>query len=84
MLFFHIQTKRYVVVELKRSAFTPEAAGKPNFYVNVVDDHFASTTRRATIGLLLCRPRSDVVVRYALSGAVTPMAVAGYTLADSP
>ncbi|MSY12384.1 MAG: DUF1016 family protein, partial [Actinobacteria bacterium] len=84
LLFFHIPTKRYVVVELKRSVFTPEAAGKLNFYVNVVDDQLRTEHEAATIGLLLCRTRSDVVVRYALSGVATPMAVAGYTLADLP
>ena len=84
LLFFHIPTKRYVVVELKRSAFTPEAAGKLNFYVNVVDDQLRTASEASTIGLLLCRTRSDVVVRYALSGVATPMAVAGYTLADLP
>lgn len=84
LLFFHIPTKRYVVVELKRSVFTPEAAGKLNFYVNVVDDQLRTEHEAATIGLLLCRTRSDVVVRDALSGVVTPMAVAGYTLADLP
>lgn len=84
LLFFHIPTKRYVVVELKRGVFTPEAAGKLNFYVNVVDDQLRSLGEAATIGLLLCRTRSDVVVRYALSGLATPMAVAGYRLADLP
>ncbi len=73
-----------MVVELQRSAFTPEAAGKLNFYVNVVDDQLRTANEASTIGLLLCRTRSDVVVRYALSGVATPMAVAGYTLADLP
>ena len=63
---------------------TPEAAGKLNFYVNVVDDQLRTEHEAATIGLLLCRTRSDVVVRYALSGVATPMAVAGFTLADLP
>ncbi len=38
LLFFHIPSKRYVVIELKRTEFTPEAIGKLHFYVNVVDD----------------------------------------------
>lgn len=84
LLFFHIPTKRYVVVELKRSAFTPEALGKLNFYVNVVDDQLRTEHEAATIGLLLCRTHTEVVVRYALSGVTTPMAIAGYTLADLP
>lgn len=38
LLFVHIPTRRYVVIELKRAGFTPEAVGKLNFYVNVVDE----------------------------------------------
>jgi predicted nuclease of restriction endonuclease-like (RecB) superfamily len=32
-----------------------------------------------TVGILMCAGRNDTVVRYALSGAAQPMAVAGYT-----
>jgi predicted nuclease of restriction endonuclease-like (RecB) superfamily len=37
-----------------------------------------------TIGLLLCRTRNEIVVRHALSGVATPMAVGGYRLAELP
>ncbi len=84
LLFFHIPTKRYVVLELKRSTFSPEAIGQLNFYVNVIDDQLRRDDERATVGLLLCTSRDDNVVRYALSGVSTPMAVAGYTLGDLP
>jgi len=84
LLFFHIPTKRYVVLELKRSPFTPEAIGKLNFYVNVIDDQLRRGDERATVGLLLCTNRDDHVVRYALSGMSTPLAVAGYTLGELP
>ena len=84
LLFFHIPTKRYVVLELKRRRFTPEAVGKLNFYVNVVDDVLRSENENPTIGLLLCRTRNEIVVRYALSGVATPMAIAGYRLAELP
>lgn len=84
LLFFHIPTKRYVVLELKRTEFTPEAIGKLNFYVNVVDDRLRGDGENPTIGLLLCTGRTERVVRYTLSGIATPMAVAGYRLADLP
>lgn len=84
LLFFHIPSKRYVVLELKRTEFTPEAIGKLNFYGNVVDDRLRGDGEHATIGLLLCTGRHESVVRYTLSGIVTPMAVAGYRLADLP
>jgi predicted nuclease of restriction endonuclease-like (RecB) superfamily len=84
LLFFHIPTKRYLVLELKRGRFTAEAVGKLNFYVNVVDDLLRGDGENSTIGLLLCRTRNKVVVRYALSGVTTPLAVAGYRLAELP
>jgi predicted nuclease of restriction endonuclease-like (RecB) superfamily len=84
LLFFHIPTKRYIVLELKRRRFTAEAVGKLNFYVNVVDDLLRRDGENSTIGLLLCRTRNEVVVRYALSGVATPLAVAGYRLAELP
>jgi predicted nuclease of restriction endonuclease-like (RecB) superfamily len=84
LLFFHIPTKRYVVLELKRTEFTPEAIGKLNFYVNVVDDRLRRDGENPTIGLLLCTGRTESVVRYTLSGIATPRAVAGYRLTDLP
>ena len=36
------------------------------------------------MGILLCSDRNDTVVRYALSGAAQPMAVAGYTYDTLP
>jgi predicted nuclease of restriction endonuclease-like (RecB) superfamily len=84
LLFFHIPTRRYIALELKRRSFTPEAVGKLNFYVNVVDDLLRRDGENPTIGLLLCRTRNDVVVRYALSGVATPVAIAGYRLAERP
>lgn len=84
LLFFHIPSKRYVVLELKRTEFTPEAIGKLHFYVNVVDDRLRGDGEQATIGLLLCTGRTESVVRYTLSGIATPLAVAGYRLADLP
>jgi len=37
-----------------------------------------------TVGILMCADRDDTVVRYALSGAAQPTAVAGYTYDTLP
>ena len=37
LLFYHTRLKRYVVVELKATAFKPEHAGQLNFYLSAVD-----------------------------------------------
>jgi len=80
LLFFNIPQVRYVVVELKIAKFEPEFVGKLGFYIAAVDDRLRDPARHApTVGILMCAGRNDTVVRYALSGAAQPMAVAGYT-----
>jgi predicted nuclease of restriction endonuclease-like (RecB) superfamily len=80
LLFFNIAQVRYVVVELKIGKFEPEFAGKLGFYIAAVDDRLRDPARHApTVGILMCADRNDTVVRYALTGAAQPMAVAGYT-----
>jgi predicted nuclease of restriction endonuclease-like (RecB) superfamily len=84
LLFYHLHLYRYVVMELKTGRFEPEHAGQLNFYVNVVDDVVRAAADGPTIGILLCASRSERVVRYALHGMATPMAVAGYRYRELP
>lgn len=79
MLFFHIPSNRYVVIELKLGKFRPQYTGQINFYVNVVDDRLRLDHHDATIGLVLCASRNETVARYALSGIDRPVGVARYT-----
>src|SRR5205085_10229637 len=37
LLFYHIQLRCFVVIELKTGEFKPEYAGKMNFYLTAVD-----------------------------------------------
>jgi predicted nuclease of restriction endonuclease-like (RecB) superfamily len=84
LLFYHLHLHRYVVMELKTGHFEPGHAGQLNFYINVVDDMVRDAADGTTIGILLCASRSERVVRYALHGMATPMAVAGYRYRELP
>lgn len=55
LLFFHIEQLRYVVVELKVEDFTPEFAGKLNFYITAVDDLFRLPQHAETVGSCCAR-----------------------------
>ncbi|MEI7460414.1 MAG: PDDEXK nuclease domain-containing protein [Pirellula sp.] len=57
MLFYHLQLRCFVVVDLKKGEFKPEYAGKMNFYCSVVDDQLRHPQDQPTLGLILCRPR---------------------------
>lgn len=79
MLFYHINLRCYVVVELKCGEFEPEYAGKLNFYVNAMDSLMKNPTENPTIGLLICKHASATDVQWAFGGIQTPMGVATYT-----
>ncbi|HUH02727.1 MAG TPA: PDDEXK nuclease domain-containing protein, partial [Kofleriaceae bacterium] len=76
LLFYHLKLRCFVVVELKNGPFAPEHAGKLNFYLSAVDDLMRHEHDEPTIGLLLCRERSRVVVEYALRDIAKPIGVA--------
>jgi hypothetical protein len=72
--------KCYVVVELKATAFRPQHAGQLNFYLSAIDAQLKGPDDQPTIGLLLCKTKSQIVAEYALSGIANPIGVAEYEL----
>jgi predicted nuclease of restriction endonuclease-like (RecB) superfamily len=85
LLFYHLKLRCYVVIDLKARDFTPEAAGKMNFYLSAVDDRFRQAEDLPSIGLILCRTKNRVIAEYALRDLSKPIGVSGYVtkLVDS-
>jgi len=79
LLFYHLKLRCFVVVELKADEFKPEYAGKMNFYLAAVDDTLKHPSDQPSIGLILCKTKTEVVVEYALRGTTTPMGIAQFT-----
>ena len=73
LLFYHIKLKRYVVVELKSGNFEPEFAGKLNFYVTAVDKQMRDEADNATIGLLICKDKDEIIAEYSLTDMHKPL-----------
>ena len=80
LLFYHLQLRCYVVIELKTGDFKPEHIGQLNLYVTAVDRQLKTENDTPTIGLLLCKSRNEVVVEYALNQTPQPIGVAVYQL----
>lgn len=83
LLFYHIKLKCYVVVELKSVKFKAEYAGKMNLYLSAVDDLIKTEAENPTIGLLLCKSKSEIIAEYALRGSSQPIGVAEYEIIKS-
>ncbi len=78
LLFYHLKLRCFVVIDLKARDFTPEAAGKMNFYLSAVDDRFRQQGHEPSIGLILCRSKNRVIAEYALRDVSKPIGVSGY------
>jgi predicted nuclease of restriction endonuclease-like (RecB) superfamily len=78
LLMYHLKLHCYVVVEMKAVEFKPEFVSKLNFYISAVDDSVKSPEDKPTIGLLLCRTKSDKKAEFSLRGITQPMGIAQY------
>ncbi len=83
LLFYHVKLRSYIAIELKVEEFKPEFAGKMSFYLSAIDDILRQPEDRASIGLLLCKSKNNVVVEYALRDNSKPMGVAEYLLRNA-
>lgn len=78
LLMYHLKLHCYVVVVLKAVEFKPEFVSKLNFYISAVDDLVKSPEDKPTIGLLLCRTKSNKKAEFSLRGITQPMGIAQY------
>lgn len=80
LLFYHLQLRCFVVIDLKVGRFKAEYAGKMNFYLNAVDDRMRHATDQPSIGLILCEDKNKIVAEYALRGMNKAIGVSAYEL----
>jgi predicted nuclease of restriction endonuclease-like (RecB) superfamily len=80
LLFYHLNLRRFVVIDLKKGEFKPEYAGKMNFYLSVVDEKLRHVGDGISVGLILCQDRNQIVAEYALRGTSKLIGVSEYEL----
>lgn len=78
LLFYNLNLRSYVVIELKTGDFKPEFAGQLNFYLSAVDGILKKEQDNPSIGLLLCKNKNDLVAEYSLKDMSKPMGVSEY------
>ena len=80
LLFYHLELRCYIVVELKAREFLPKDAGQLNFYLSAVDDILRKDGDNPTIGIILCQDKDKLVAEYALKDINKPVGVSEYKL----
>ena len=63
LLFYHLELRCYIVVELKATSFKPEYIGQLGFYVTAIDETLKKEIDNPTLGLLLCKEKKQIKCR---------------------
>jgi len=80
LLFYHLELRCYVVIELKTDKFKPEYAGKLNFYISAIDSILKTEQDNPSIGILICKSKNNTVVEYSLRDIKKPIGVSEYKI----
>ena len=81
LLFFNRQLQSLVAIDLKRKEFKPEYVGKMNFYLSALDEYVKMPHENPSIGIILCKEKSNKIVEFAFRDTSKPMGVATYRTA---
>ena len=82
LLFYHLKLRCFIVVELKKGKFKPEYSGQVNFYCSAIDSVLAQESDNATIGLILCQEKNEIVAEYSLRNMSQPIGISQYELLE--
>lgn len=80
LLFYHLELRCYVVVELKVTKFKAEHLGQLGVYVSAVNHIKKKSSDNPTIGLLICKTKNNVMAQYALESTNQPIGISEYQL----
>jgi predicted nuclease of restriction endonuclease-like (RecB) superfamily len=82
LLFYHLELRCFIVIELKTTKFKPEYAGKMAFYLSQVDKKLKKKNDSNSIGIILCPESKNKQAQETINFITKPMGVAGYQLAE--
>ncbi len=78
LLFFNRKIQSLIAIDLKKGKFKPENVGKMNFYLSALDDLIKQPHENPSIEIILCKEKSNKVVKYSFRNTTKPMEVSVY------
>ena len=80
LLFYHLQLRCYVAIEVKTEEFDFPDMGQIGGYVVAVNHLLKRPEDNPTIGLLICKKKNATLAQYALESSNQPIAISEYDL----
>lgn len=82
LLFYNVNLRCYIVIEVKTSDFAPADLGQLGTYVVAVNHILKKADDNPTLGLLICKSKDNILAQYALESSNVPIGVSEYELAQ--
>lgn len=80
MVFYNKILRAYVLIELKTTKLTPEAAGQLNMYLNYYTAEVNDSDDNPPVGIILCTEKDSITAEYALGGLSNNIFASRYVL----
>ncbi|MCL2104162.1 MAG: PDDEXK nuclease domain-containing protein [Kiritimatiellaeota bacterium] len=80
LLFYHLELRCYVVIELKVGKFQAEHIGKLGLYISAINHQRKKEGDNPTIGMIICKTKDNVEVRYSLESTSQPIGISEYQM----
>ena len=80
MVFYNKILRAYVLIELKTTKLTPEAAGQINMYLNYYASEVNDPDDNPPIGIILCTEKDSITAEYTLGGLSNNIFASRYVL----
>jgi predicted nuclease of restriction endonuclease-like (RecB) superfamily len=80
LLFYHLELRCYIAIELKVTEFQPEYTGKLGYYISAINNQLKKDIDNPTIGLLIVREKDNIDAQYSLESSSQPIGISEYTL----
>lgn len=80
MVFYNKILRAYVLIELKTTKLTPEAAGQINMYLNYYASEVNDSDDNPPIGIILCTEKDSITAEYALGDLSNNIFASRYVL----
>lgn len=81
LLFYHLELRSYIIIELKTTKFKPEYAGKMAFHLLQIDKNLKKDLDNNSIGIILCKESKNKELQETINYITQPMGIPGYQLA---
>ncbi len=78
LLFYHLNLRCYIIVELKAGEFDSRDAGQMSAYLSAVDDQLRRDGDQPSIGIILCKTKDNIFAEYVLRNFNRPIGLAEF------